>query len=313
MEPKVTQSDLKVAYLGPEGTYSDEAVHGLCQPIPLFNQAQFVAKATIPDCLLDCAHGNVQYAVVPVENSIEGSVNVTLDWLIHQVDIPIQGEIALMITHHALVHPQRKSEPLEEVEMVLSHPQALAQCHQFIRSHCPNAQVTSMRSTAEAAEYVANHPEEKLLAIGPQAAGEKYGLHTVRSHIEDHDNNFTRFLLVGYQPVTHHLVETEQWVRSGKTSILVTLPEDFPGALHQVLSAFAWRKLNLTRIESRPTKKKLGSYFFIIDIGQEKDDTLVPGAISEIEALGCQVRLLGSYPCFMPQQTKTEPALTSDY
>jgi prephenate dehydratase len=301
---------MQIAYLGPAGTYSEEALRGICQPIPFLQEARFVAKATIADCLLDCSLGAVDYALVPVENSIEGSVNVTLDWLIHQVDIPIQGEIALMISHHALVHPSRKDEPLSEVETVLSHPQAIAQCHHFIRSHCPNAQVSTMRSTAEAAEYVANHPEEKLLAIGPHAAGEKYGLHTVLSHIEDHSNNYTRFLLIGHQPVTDFLVETDKWLRSGKTSILVTLPEDFPGALHQVLSAFAWRKLNLTRIESRPTKKKLGSYFFIIDIGQEMDDTLVPGAISEIEALGCQVRLLGSYPCFMPHYSKSEPVLT---
>lgn len=298
-------SDMHIAYLGPEGTYSEEALHGLCQPIPALKKAHFVAKSTIPDCLMDCHNHVVQYAVVPIENSIEGSVNVTLDWLIHQVDIPIQGEIALMISHHALVHPSQKELPLSEVECVLSHPQAIAQCHHFLRTHCPQAEVKATHSTAEAAEVVANHPDQKWMAIAPKGAGEKYELYTVKSHIEDYSNNYTRFVLVGHQPVTGQLVETDQWQRSGKTSISVTLPEDFPGALHQVLSAFAWRRLNLTRIESRPTKKKLGSYYFIIDIGQEMDDTLVPGAIAEIEALGCQVRLLGSYPCFMPRHAQS--------
>ncbi|WP_307336920.1 prephenate dehydratase [Caldalkalibacillus uzonensis] len=301
---------MRVAYLGPAGTYTEEALLGLCKLMPALGQATFVARPTIADCLLDCDRGNVDYAMVPMENSIEGSVNMTLDWLIHHVEIPIRSEIALLISHHALVHPDRKDSPFSNVEKVLSHPQAIAQCHQFIRQHCPHALIEYTKSTAEAAEYVAHHPEQKLVAIGPRVAGETYGLYEALANIEDHPNNYTRFVLVGHESVNGQSIEAPKMQRTDKTSILVTLPEDFPGALHQVLSAFAWRKLNLTRIESRPTKKKLGSYFFIIDIGQGMDDTLVPGAIAEIEALGCQVRLLGSYPCYMPQDTTTRSTMS---
>lgn len=123
------------------------------------------------------------------------------------------------------------------------------------------------------------------------AANEK--LDVLASEITDHDNNYTRFLLVGSEPYTDRKSDKI------KTSILITLPEDYPGALHQVLSAFAWRKINLTRIESRPTKKKLGNYYFFIDIDMALDTVLLPSAIQEIEAIGCQVRVLGSYPSFI--------------
>lgn len=301
----------RIAYLGPEGTYTEEALHRFCQLMPSLAEAALTARPTIVDCLLDCDRGQVDYAVVPLENSIEGSVNMTLDFLIHHAHLPIRGEIALSISHYALVHPNNRHLSLNEVNKVLSHPQAIAQCHQFIRQHCPEAQIETTRSTAEAAEHVAAHPEEPLLAIAPQAAGRAYGLHQVQAHIEDHQNNYTRFVLVGPAPLKGAWLEPAELERSDKTSLLVTLPEDFPGALHQVLSAFAWRKLNLSRIESRPTKKKLGSYFFIIDVAQAKDDTLIPGAIAEIEALGCHVRLLGSYPCFTPREMNQPSTMSS--
>ena len=162
-----------------------------------------------------------------------------------------------------------------------------------------------MKSTAEAVEWVASHPEEKALAIGTRLAAQLNQMTIKAEGIEDHPNNYTRFVLVGKEPLPTLIGEENGG--SGKTSILVTLPEDFPGALHQVLSAFAWRKLNLSRIESRPTKKGLGSYFFFIDIEQQMDSVLLPGAISEIEALGCQVRFLGSYPCFLSKTMSKMP------
>ncbi|EGL83905.1 prephenate dehydratase [Caldalkalibacillus thermarum TA2.A1] len=296
----MSETEKKVAYLGPPGTFTEEALRGMCQAYPNLAQATFIPLPTIADCLLACGRKETDYAMVPMENSIEGSVNMTMDWLIHHVELLIQGEIALLISHHALVHPVRKDSPLSEVETVLSHPQAIAQCHQFIRRHCPGAKIKYTKSTAEAAEYVAGHPEEPLLAIGPGTAGQRYGLYDKAAHIEDYPNNYTRFVLVGHEPLSDKPVLTNGQQLEYKTTIQVTLKEDFPGALHQVLSAFAWRRLNLTRIESRPTKKKLGSYFFIIDIGLGMDEALIPGAIAEIEALGCHVRLLGSYPCIIP-------------
>lgn len=289
----------KIAYLGPKGTFSEEALRELCAlvlPKKVVDQVEYIPKDSIPDCLLACEQEQVDYSLVPMENSIEGSVNITMDWLIHQVNLPIQAEMTLPIAQYALVSPSQREINGKEIEKVFSHPQAIAQCYSFIRKFCPQAEIEYMRSTAEAAEKVAANPEQKWLAIGTKLAGELNDLHILKERIEDYANNFTRFVLVGKKPLLFSGYENDQL--PGKTSILVTLPEDYPGALHQVLSAFSWRKLNLTRIESRPTKKKLGSYFFFIDIEHMMDNVLVPAAIAEIEALGCQVRFLGSYFCF---------------
>lgn len=298
----------KIAYLGPKGTFTEEALRELCAhvlPEKVTQNIEFIPKETIPDCLLTCEQDEVEFSLVPMENSIEGSVNITLDWLIHQVNLPIQAEITLPIAQYALVSPKQKSIELSHIEKIFSHPHAIAQCHSFIREFCPEAQLDYMRSTAEAAERIAAHPEEKWLAIGTKLAAELNQLVAVKERIEDYPNNFTRFVLVGKKPLLNLGYDSDEI--SGKTSILVTLPEDYPGALHQVLSAFAWRKLNLTRIESRPTKKKLGSYFFFIDIEHIMDNVLVPAAISEIEALGCQVRFLGSYFCFSKELMSKTP------
>lgn len=126
---------------------------------------------------------------------------------------------------------------------------------------------------------------------------EEYGLEIVKHHIHDSNNNHTRFLILSKNPV--HYPETTSTFSGYKTSLMVTLPSDRSGALHQVLSAFAWRKLNLVKIESRPTKTGLGNYFFLIDLDRKMDDVLIPGAIAELEAIGCEVKTLGSYPFYM--------------
>jgi prephenate dehydratase len=300
----------KIAYLGPRGTFTEEALRVLChkhaqeEVKQKMQDIELIPKMTIPDCLTACWKDEVDYAMVPMENSIEGSVNMTLDWLIHQVDLPIQAELTLPIKQHAILHPQQDIL-LEDVEKIFSHPHAIAQCHDFIRQNCPSSELEYTKSTAEAVELVAKNPEQKWLAIGTKLAAEMNHLSIKVSAIEDHKNNFTRFVFVGKNPPTKLIQVVD--MQPYKTTILVTLPEDYSGALHQVLSAFAWRKLNLTRIESRPTKKGLGSYFFFIDIEQKQDDVLLPGAMSEIEALGCQVRFLGSYPCYKPKNMSKLP------
>jgi prephenate dehydratase len=299
----------KIAYLGPSGTFTEEALRALCEHYVPKKQGEdltYIPMKTIPDCLTACQNGSVDFAMVPVENTIEGSVSMTLDWLIHKVDIPILAELVLPIKQFAIVHPNHKDLPLSEFTKIISHSHAIAQCHQFISDHCAKSDVDYMKSTAEAVEWVRKNPEEKLLAIGPKLSSTINKMHIKAEGIEDYPNNFTRFVFVGKTPL-EGLSEPEGENNPGKTTILVTLPEDFPGALHQVLSAFAWRKLNLSRIESRPTKKGLGSYFFFIDIEQKMDEVLLPSALSEIEALGCQVRFLGSYPCFLPKMMSKMP------
>jgi len=278
----------KLAFLGPRGTFSEEAARSLPIGLPI----EYVPYPSIIDVLNAAATGEVTYGIVPIENSIEGTVNSTLDWLIHEVDLPILAELALPITQNLLVAKREQQLPLSAITRVMSHPQAIAQSFHFIREHMPQAVVENVNSTALAAQTVSEHPEEPWAAIGTRLNADIYPLEVARPHIQDFSNNYTRFVLVGQEPPNLPPSPRE------KTTILVTLPEDFPGALYQVLAAFAWRKINLSRIESRPTKKALGSYFFVVDIEQKMDDVLLPGAFAEIEAIGCQVRQLGTYPFF---------------
>lgn len=281
----------KLAYLGPRGTFTEEAARALTDG----KQLVLVPYPSIIDILNAVAKGEVSYGVVPMENSIEGTVNMTLDWLIHEVDLPILAELALPITQNLLVAKREKPLPLSAITRVLSHPQAIAQSHNFLREHLPQAAIEYTNSTALAAQTVSEHPDEPWAAIGTRLNVEIYPLEFAREGIQDFSNNYTRFVLVGQEPLEMPPSKRE------KTTILVTLPEDFPGALYQVLAAFAWRKINLSRIESRPTKKGLGSYYFVIDIEQKMDDVLLPGAFAEIEAIGCQVRQLGTYPFYVQQ------------
>jgi prephenate dehydratase len=172
----------------------------------------------------------------------------------------------------------------------------MAQCLQFLRRFMPQAETEHVSSTAEAVKIVKENPGEGIVAIGTRIAAQINGLDLLEEKITDHDNNYTRFVLVGHEPYKARQSERI------KTSILITLPEDYPGALHQVLSAFAWRKINLSRIESRPTKKKLGNYYFYMEIEMSLDTVLLPSALQEVEAIGCQVRILGCYPSFSYEQ-----------
>ncbi|QDS35087.1 prephenate dehydratase [Brevibacillus brevis] len=281
----------KLAFLGPRGTFTEEAARILS----LGQKLSFVPYPSIIEVLDAVSKKEVAYGVVPMENSIEGTVNSTLDWLIHEVDLPILAELALPITQNLLVAKREHPLPLSAITRVLSHPQAIAQSHNFLRENLPEAAIETVNSTALAAKMVSEHPEEPWAAVGTRLNVEIYPLEFAREQIQDYSNNYTRFVLVGLESLDLPVSRKE------KTTILVTLPEDFPGALYQVLAAFAWRKVNLSRIESRPTKKALGSYYFVVDIEQKMDDVLLPGAFAEIEAIGCQVRQLGTYPFYMHQ------------
>lgn len=280
----------KAAYLGPEGTFTQEAAEYL---LPAASYA-FIPYKSIPDVLCAVRDEQVQLGVVPVENTIEGSVNLTLDWLAHQVEIPVTGELVYPISQHLLVHPFHKNREWSEYRKVISHPQAVAQCQMFLRHHLDQTEIEYANSTAEAAHILSENPDQPWIAIGTRLAQQIYHLEMRQESIEDHEQNVTRFITVGAQPQD----VTQNLYTGVKTSLLVTLPEDFPGALHQVLAVFAWRKINLTRIESRPTKTGLGNYLFFIDVQMGTDDLLLQGAMSEIEALGCHLRKLGSYACY---------------
>lgn len=276
----------KVAFLGPQGTFSEEAARFFFE-----NQhVSFIPFSSIPNVLDALEQAKAEFAVVPIENSIEGTVNLTMDWLIHHINVPIRGELAYPISQHLMA---AKNMEFNQVKKVLSHPQAIAQSRLFLREHLPDVEIEYTKSTAEAVQIVSMNPNEPWAAVGNRLSQEIYPVQFLHEYIQDHSNNYTRFLLVSSATVSIKPTDRE------KTTILVTLPSDFPGALHQVLAAFAWRKINLSRIESRPTKTGLGNYHFIIDIEQKMDGILLPGAFAEMEALGCQVRQLGSYPCYV--------------
>jgi len=284
----------RIAYLGPEGTVSEEAARYFFQR---HDDCEFVPYRFISDVLLAAEKGETDYSVVPIENTIEGSVSLHLDWLIHKVNLPIYAEWVYPSVQNLIGYAERKRGDRLDVRKIFSHSAAIAQCRDFLDEHLPDVTFEHVSSTAEGVKIVANNPGEPWAAIGTRLAAEKFGLALLHENITDHQNNFTRFLLVGSSPLDMKPAGRQQ-AAMHKTSIVVTLPEDYPGALHQVLSAFAWRRINLSRIESRPTKQKLGSYYFVIDIEESIESVLLQSALKEIEALGCQVRLLGSYPSY---------------
>ncbi|QAY65176.1 prephenate dehydratase [Paenibacillus protaetiae] len=281
----------------PAGSVSDEAARQLFKGLDV----QWNYHRLIADVFLSVVSGKSDYGIIPIENTIEGSVSQHMDWLVHEVDLPIQAEwvypsIQNLIGHRAALTDADGNLDLSRINRVLSHPVAIAQCLQFLRGELPQADREPVGSTSEGVKIVRDNPDAGWAAIGTATAARNNGLEILQESITDHNNNYTRFALVGPKPFPFKSSDML------KTSILITPPEDYPGALHQVLSAFAWRRINLTRIESRPTKKKLGTYYFYLDIAMGMDTVLLPSAIAEIEAIGCQVRVLGSYPSFAYEQ-----------
>ncbi|GIO34766.1 MULTISPECIES: prephenate dehydratase [Paenibacillus] len=294
---------MKRIALLPEGSVSHEAVVQLLGE----NTAELVYHKLISDVFLSTANGKTDYSVIPIENTIEGSVSLHMDWLVNEVDIPMQIEwvypsIQNLVGDREEFIGESGEADFTKIQKILSHPVAMAQCQQFIRKHMPQAELVNAGSTTEAIGIVKNNPGQGLAAIGTSLGAATHNLDVLAKRVTDHDNNYTRFILIGKEALT----ELPKPVKQMKTSILVTLPEDFAGALHQVLAAFAWRRLNLSRIESRPTKKKLGSYYFYIDVLESAESVLLTAAIEEIEALGCQVRVLGSYPSYTYQELISE-------
>ncbi|BBH19271.1 prephenate dehydratase [Paenibacillus baekrokdamisoli] len=276
-----------------KGSTSDEAARYIFSGVDV----QLEYHRIIADVFLATAEGKTQYSVIPIENTIDGSVGLHTDWLVDEVELPIQTEwvfpsIQNLIGPSSELTEENGEIAYDRIVKVLSHPVAMAQCLQYIRKYIPHAELEHVGSTSEAVRIVRDNPHRGWAAIGQISAAADNGLDVLERSVTDHDNNFTRFLLVGPEPFRNG--EPNLY----KTSILINMPEDHPGALHQVLSAFSWRRINLSRIESRPTKKKLGDYYFLIDIDMSLDTVLLPAAIAEIEAIGYQVRVLGSYPSY---------------
>ncbi|MEC2076768.1 prephenate dehydratase [Metabacillus fastidiosus] len=281
----------RVGCLGPRAAFSHLVVETF-----FGKNIEQILYTTIPKCIDAAANGEIDIAVVPIENTIEGTVNLTLDYLVHEQPLTIIGEIILPIQQHLMVHPSLKDD-WKTIDRIYSHSHAIAQCHKFLHETFANAAYEYSSSTSAAAEYASNHPDERIGVVASELAAKEYGLEIVQKNIHDYPYNHTRFVIL-HPSQKNDLFQTEYKREKEKTTLMITLPSDQSGTLHQVLSAFTWRKLNLSKIESRPMKTGLGRYFFIIDIDMLYDDVLIPGAIAELEALGCSVKLLGSYGAY---------------
>lgn len=275
----------RIAYLGPEASFTYLATKGL------FPNEWIMPYTTIPECIDAVSNDVADYAVVPLENALEGTVPLTIDYLFHEANLFIVAEIKSKIQQHLMVNKAQKDN-WENIEGIYSHPHALAQCHKYLFyrfSHVPLHQSTS---TAQAAKMVAENPDLCIAAIGNASSAEKYGLEIVQHNIHDFHFNHTRFVVLSKKNTRLPIEDSEG---QPKTTIMLTLPNDVSGALHQVLSVFAWRRLNLSKIESRPLKTGLGHYFFIIDVLADEEEPMMKGAFEELQALGCTVKSLGTY------------------
>ena len=272
---------MKIAYLGPKGSFSHHVVQ------TAFPNEELQAFANITDVIKAYEQGLVDYSVVPVENSIEGSVHETLDYLFHQARIQAVAEIVQPIHQQLMAVPGHT-----KIEKIFSHPQALAQGKKFIEEHYPEAQLEVTASTAYAARFIAEHPDQPFAAIAPRNSAAEYGLELIAEDIQEMEANFTRFWVLGSEVPTIPLQSQNE-----KMSLALTLPDNLPGALYKALSTFAWRGIDLTKIESRPLKTALGEYFFIIDVDYSAKE-LVHFAKQELETIGIQYKILGTYPIF---------------
>jgi chorismate mutase/prephenate dehydratase len=269
------ESPFRVAHLGPSATYAHLAA--LRQ---FGGQAEYNPLRTIHAVFTEVEHGRADVGVVPVENSTEGAVNLTLDRLIDS-ELLICGEIQLEV-HHCLLSRARE---LAEVKQVLSHPQALAQCREWLDRHLPHAQTLEVPSTAQAAERAAEDPT--VAAIASELAGEIYQLPVLRDRIEDLPCNVTRFLVIGRQPVGP--------TGRDKTSILISIRDEV-GALYRILEPLAASKVSLTKIESRPTRRRPWEYVFFVDFQGHQADAVVQDVLAALRERCLFLKVLGSYP-----------------
>lgn len=279
------QWENKIAYLGPEASFTYLAARGL------FPNDNLLPHASIPECIEAVSEGRVDLAVVPLENALEGSVPLTLDYLYHEANLYVMGEVLSKIQQHLMVNKDQV-ENWEKIEAVYSHPHAIAQCHKYLYYRFSGVPLNQYSSTAAAAKFVAENPDKCIAAIGNTSSAEKYGLEIVQPNIHDFHFNHTRFFVLSKQNIR---LDQKPADDNPKTTLMITLPTDRSGALHQVLSVFAWRQLNLSKIESRPLKTGLGNYFFNVDILADERTPMMRGAMEELEALGCKVKSLGTY------------------
>jgi chorismate mutase/prephenate dehydratase len=272
------EEPLKVGFLGPEGTFSQQAVlkhfgHSVrALPLP-----------AISEVFEEVQSGHADFGVVPIENSTEGTVNHTLDMFLTS-PLKICGEVELRIHQHLL----GRMSGLEKVKRVCSHQQSLAQCRQWLDEHLPQAERVSVSSNAEGARRARD--EEGTAAIAGQTAAEVYGLNVLVSDIEDREDNSTRFLVIGRKLLSPS--------GKDKTTLLLSAGDtQSPGALHRLLEPLARNRISMTRIESRPSRKRKWDYVFFIDVEGHAEEAPLKHALDDLKQQSSLFRVLGTYPC----------------
>ena len=267
-----------VAYLGPEGTFTESAA------VKHSPDAKLKPYPSISSVVSAITDGEAEEGIVPIENSLQGSVNDTLDLLIQRPKTFIRGELVLPVEHSLLVRSATKSE---DIRVIYSHPQALAQCRYYLEAHFSGVATIASLSTAAAAEQV-KHSKEPDAAIGTTRAASLYGLEILEERIQDNQYNVTRFAVIG--PSDHKPTGRD------KTTLCFSFDDDRPGLLYGVMKQFADLEINLGKLESRPTGKSLGQYIFLVDLDGHRADPGVSRAIEYLDKETSWFRVFGSYP-----------------
>ena len=287
---EATPRAVRVAFQGERGAYSEEAVHRLCPqstpvPYPQFDR--------VFDALIS---GEVDIAVIPIENSLFGSIHVNYD-LLRTHDVRITGQHHLRIKHHLMTKP---GVSLADVKQVFSHPQALGQCAVYLKNQLPHAEAEAYYDTAGAAMMVSTSTRRDIAAIASAQAAAQYGLEIHAGGIETNQANYTRFLRLHRPPDAESLVTDRSSPTSSQgrmiTSIVYALAQNIPGSLYKSLAAFALREVDLLKIESRPLVGKPGEYLFYLDLAGTMDDTPIQRAIDHLHEMTTEFKWIGSYP-----------------
>ncbi len=270
----------RVSYLGPPGTFTEEAAMRYAP------DAERVPYLAITGAAGAVASGDVDAAVTPIENSLQGAVTDTLDLLIHgEEGLQICAEVAMPIVHNLAA---KRGTSIGEIKVVYSHPQALGQCRRYLEANLPSADMAASLSTAAAVEQAMG--EEGAAAIAPRRAAEIYGAAILASGIQDDASNTTRFVVLA--------MRDQEATGDDRTSLCFSFDEDAPGQLYGVMGEFARRGLNLSKVESRPTRLGLGRYYFLVDVDGHRTDAGVAEALESIGRLVSLLKVFGSYPRF---------------
>lgn len=277
-----------IGFLGPRGTFTEEALRS----DPALARAELRPMRSFVHVLDAVTSGHVDYGFVAIENSIEGTVSITMDQLVFEQELIIVGEVVIPVTQNLVGPP---GTALGDIKRVVSFPHATGQCRGWLAANLPDVEEVAATSTAEAVrevgEDIGGLRDGRTAAIGTALAASLYGLEVLAAEIEDHKDNSTRFVLVGrpdrgIPPASGH----------DKTSVVCFQSADRPGSLHGILGQFSARDLNLVKLESRPTKKGLGDYCFIIDFEGHVGDEVVADCLRDLHAGLRSLKFLGSYP-----------------